>query len=129
MKGKLLIVEDNRMMAQILKFNFEAAGFNVQLAYTVRQAIQDLGERPFDLVMTDYSLPDGTGEMVCRHVRDSAVNASVPIVLCSAKGYEVDQIQLQAEFGISGFIYKPFSIPDVIQIVKDLTTNQVRVTA
>jgi CheY-like chemotaxis protein len=123
-KGSILIAEDNLVMANVLRFNLERAGFQVTLARTGTEAIAAATTKAFDLVITDYQMPGANGEEVCHAVRSSPLNSGVPLVLCTAKGFELDGEQLKSHLQISALLSKPFSPVGVIRLVSDLLAAQ-----
>ena len=118
--GSILIAEDNLVMANVLKFNLERAGFRVTVARTGTEAIGAVTTTSFDLVITDYQMPGADGGEVCHAVRNSSLNSGVPVVLCTAKGFELDAEQLKSSLGITALLSKPFSPVGVIRLVTDL---------
>ena len=87
---KLLVAEDNCVIADVLRFNLEHAGFDVTLAADGRQATDQLQKQRFDAIITDYQMPHVSGEELCRNVRQDSQHSDVPVFLCSAKGFELD---------------------------------------
>ncbi len=116
----VLIVEDNRAMTQVLRFNFERAGFATAVAYDGLEAIRQLEERHFDLVITDLQMPAMDGGELCRHVRDVMQLTDLPLVLCSAKGMEIDAAHLVVTYGLSQVFFKPLSPQAVVSFVRKL---------
>lgn len=116
----VLIVEDNRAMTQVLRFNFERAGFATAVAFDGLEAIRQLEERNFDLVITDLQMPAMDGGELCRHVRDVMQLTDLPIVLCSAKGMEIDAAHLVVAYGLSQVFFKPISPQAVVSFVRQL---------
>lgn len=116
----VLIVEDNRAMSQVLRFNFERAGFAVGYAYDGREALRALAVRCFDLVITDYQMPHMDGAELCRQIREVLELTELPICLCSAKGLEADAADLVARQGISHVFFKPVSPQAVVAFARNL---------
>jgi CheY-like chemotaxis protein len=105
----ILIVEDNRAMSQVLRFNLERAGFTASVAYDGQEAVEQLEERRFDLLITDYQMPVMDGAQLCHYVREVLGRTDMPIVLCSAKGMEADAANLVVECDIRQLFFKPVS--------------------
>lgn len=116
----VLIVEDNRAMSQVLRFNLERAGFDTQVAYHGAEAIEELEEREFDLMITDYQMPVMDGARLCHHVREVLGRKSMPIVLCSAKGMESDAANLVVECDLRYLFFKPVSPQAIVTFVLQL---------
>ena len=87
---QILIAEDNLVMVHVLQFNLERAGFEVHAAVNGAEALEAAVDRTFDLVITDYQMPEMNGEEFVRQLRGHGDYRDTPIVMCSAKGYEID---------------------------------------
>ncbi len=116
----VLIVEDNRAMSQVLRFNLERAGIDTCVAYHGGEAIEELAEREFDLMITDYQMPVMDGARLCHHVRKVMGRTSMPIVLCSAKGMETDAANLVVECDLRYLFFKPVSPQAIVTFVLQL---------
>ncbi len=117
----ILIVEDNRAMSQVMRFNLQRAGFDAVVAYDGLEAIQRLEERDFDLLITDYQMPHMDGAGLCRHIREVLNRTDLPIALCSAKGLESDAANLVVAYGIHHVFYKPVSPQALVSYVQKLS--------
>ena len=111
---KILIVEDDPNIVDILKFNFIKEGYNVLIAMDGAEGLEKaLSEHP-DLILLDVMLPRMDGFEVCRKVREKA---STPIIMLTAREEEVDKV-LGLELGADDYITKPFSIRELTARVK-----------
>ena len=110
----ILIVEDNCVMADIMRFNFKRAGFDVTLATNGCEGLERLRERQFDLVVADYQMPQMNGEEFCRRLREDPRHAGTPAFLCTAKGFEIDTVQLSEELKLTRILTKPFSPRELV---------------
>ena len=122
--SRVLVAEDNYALANVLRFNLQRAGIAVTVANNGLQAIDLLGREAFDLLMTDFQMPGANGEQLCRAVRRELQIEHMPIVMCSAKGFELDIQGLKSEYGISEILYKPFSVQAIVNIVRGLVSPQ-----
>ncbi len=114
MSKKILIVDDEKNIVDILKFNLKKEGFSTIEAYDGEQAIElALGEKP-DLILLDVMLPKMDGFTVCRKLRQTI---STPILMLTAKEEEVDKV-LGLELGADDYITKPFSQRELMARVK-----------
>jgi CheY-like chemotaxis protein len=116
----ILIVEDNCVMADIMRFNFKRAGFDVTLAANGCEALERLHDRQFDLVVADYQMPQMNGEEFCRRLRQDPRHADTPAFLCTAKGFEIDTVQLSEELRITRILTKPFSPRELIAAAREV---------
>ncbi len=119
-KSSVLIVEDNRALAQVLRFNIERAGFEVVVAYDGLDAVHRLEGQRFDLVITDLQMPVMDGSELCEHIRCGLNLTDLPIILCSAKGMEIDAAHFVVAHHVSHILYKPVSPQAVIAVVQKL---------
>lgn len=111
---KILIVDDEKPIVDILKFNLEKEGFSTAVAYDGEEAINlALSIRP-DLILLDLMLPKVDGFNVCKELRKSLI---CPIIMLTAKEEVVDKI-IGLELGADDYMTKPFSIREVIARVK-----------
>lgn len=114
MAAKVLVVDDESNIVDILTANLERNGYEVIAAYDGHQALQlALNENP-DLILLDCMLPGMDGFDVCRKVR---LHSSVPIIMLTAKSEEIDKV-LGLELGADDYITKPFSVREVMARVK-----------
>jgi two-component system phosphate regulon response regulator PhoB len=109
----LLVVEDDRNLAQLLAFNLERAGFGCHCSVTGEEAFEQLSRKSFDLVLLDVMLPGIDGFEVCRQIRQHQFNKDLPIIMLTARGEEIDRI-LGFELGIDDYVVKPFSPRELI---------------
>ncbi|RDW15219.1 DNA-binding response regulator [Oceanobacillus arenosus] len=114
MNQKILVVDDEQPIADILKFNLEKEGYQVICAYDGDEAIQIAeSERP-DLVLLDIMLPNKDGNEVLREIRKTQ---SMPVIMLTAKDSEIDKV-LGLELGADDYVTKPFSNRELIARVK-----------
>ena len=114
MKNTILIVEDEKPISDIVKFNLEREGYDIITAFDGLEGYQKGIQENVDLILLDIMLPSMNGFDVCRHIREKS---SVPIIMVTAKEEEVDKI-LGLELGADDYITKPFSLRELIARVK-----------
>lgn len=111
---KILIVEDDPNIVDILKFNFIKEGYNVFVAMDGAEGLElALSEHP-DLILLDVMLPKMDGFEVCRRVREKA---STPIIMLTAREEEVDKV-LGLELGADDYMTKPFGMRELLARIK-----------
>ncbi|WP_019639432.1 response regulator YycF [Paenibacillus fonticola] len=114
MLGKILVVDDERPIADILKFNLEKEGYEVILAFDGIEAVElAFNEQP-NLILLDLMLPGKDGMDVCREVR---ARLQTPIIMLTAKDGEIDKV-LGLELGADDYVTKPFSTRELLARVK-----------
>ena len=111
---QLLIVEDEKPIADILAYGFRREGFGVRCAYTGAEGLRMAEEERPDLVLLDWMLPDLSGVDVCRMLTETY---NVPIVMLTARS-SVDDKLLGLETGADDYITKPFDLREVVGRVR-----------
>ncbi|AAM71895.1 MAG TPA: DNA-binding response regulator [Chlorobaculum sp.] len=104
----ILIVEDDRNLAGLLKYNLEKAGYGCIHAASGEEALDELQRHAVNLVLLDIMLPGIDGFEVCRRIRQNVQWSDLPIVMLTAKGEEIDKV-FGFELGIDDYVVKPFS--------------------
>ena len=118
----ILVAEDNPILADVIRFNLQRHGFSVFVAKNGLLAIERLKSQIPCLLMTDFQMPGASGEDVCRFVREDLGNSDLPIIVCSAKGIELNTTDFQQRWGIAKMIFKPFSMRDIVDSITQLST-------
>ena len=116
---KILIVEDESALVELLRYNLEAAGFAVRVAMSGPAADEAFAEERFDLVLLDWMLPEISGIELCRRIRQRPETRNLPVIMLTARGEEADRIR-GLSTGADDYVVKPFSINEVLARVKAL---------
>lgn len=114
MYKKILVVDDEKSIADIIKFNLEKEGFVVELSYDGEDAVKKIYSENPDLILLDIMLPKKDGFEVLREIRASI---NTPVLMLTAKEEEVDKV-LGLELGADDYITKPFSMRELVARVK-----------
>ncbi len=117
MTAKILIVEDEQALSDLLRYNFEAEGFNVTLCDTAEEAEVLLAEEAPDIVVLDWMLPSVSGIELCRRMRSRPETRNIPVIMLTARGEETDRIR-GLDTGADDYVVKPFSVPELMARVK-----------
>lgn len=120
---KILIVEDDPDIRELLRFNLEKAGFNLLLAEDGEKALMLARKHAPDIILLDLMLPGVDGLEVCRTLKRDPDTEHIPIVMVTAKGEEMDRV-VGLELGADDYIVKPFSIREVILRIRKLMDRQ-----
>lgn len=120
---RVLVAEDNRVLSDVLRFNLQRAGFSVDVARDGLQAMIELRNSAFDLLVTDFQMPGANGEQLCQFVRGELGNHDMPILICSAKGLELDAEEMRARYRVNKIIYKPFSMREIVKLATEATST------
>ena len=113
---KILVIDDEENIRELIKFNLETAGYKVELAANGQQGLDKLNNS-IDLVVLDLMLPIIDGLSVCRTIRGNEDYQQLPIIMLTAKGGEVDRI-LGLEMGADDYLTKPFSPRELVARIK-----------
>ncbi|EST11949.1 response regulator YycF [Sporolactobacillus laevolacticus] len=114
MENKILVVDDEQPIADILQFNLEKEGYEVVCAYDGAEALEKVEQENPDMILLDVMLPIKDGMEVCREVRKTH---NMPIIMLTAKDSEIDKV-LGLEMGADDYVTKPFSNRELIARVK-----------
>lgn len=117
MSAKILVVDDEKDLVDLISYNLEKDGFEVLRALDGERALEFLQSDVPDLVILDLMLPGIQGMEACKIIRNNPRTASLPIIMVTAKGEEVDRI-LGLEIGADDYITKPFSVRELLARVR-----------
>ena len=111
--GRMLLVEDDRALAELLVWHFERQGFVVRRTADGEEALLMAEEEVPDIVIADWMIEGVSGIEVCRRLRRRAATANVPIIMLTARGEETDRIR-GLETGADDYVTKPFSPAELV---------------
>ncbi len=114
---KILVVDDEKDIVELVAFNLEREGFTVFRAYDGQKAWERVNKEKPDLVILDLMMPEMPGMEVCRRIRRQETTALLPIIMLTAKSDPIDKI-LGLEIGADDYITKPFHIRELIARVR-----------
>ncbi len=116
-RKKILVIEDDKHISRLIKYNLDRAGFDCLSRITGEDGLELVREEDIELIILDIMLPRMDGLDFCRQVRSDKRHASIPIVMLTAKGEEIDRI-VGLELGADDYIVKPFSPRELVLRVK-----------
>ena len=108
MADRILVVDDEPDLLELVRFQLTQAGFEVETARDGRQGLEAIRRRRPSLVVLDWMLPDLSGPDVCRQVRSDPELRDLPVLMLTAKAEEVDRV-VGFELGADDYVTKPFS--------------------
>jgi len=118
-KNRILIVDDEEQLVEMVKLRLEANGYEVIAAYDGQEALDKArNERP-DLIILDLMLPKIDGYKVCRMLKFDEKYKSIPIILFTARAQESDE-KMGFEVGADAYITKPFEPQVLLAKIKEL---------
>jgi DNA-binding response OmpR family regulator len=119
MAARILVVEDDPDIAQLVERYLDKAGFETERAATGRAALESIAARTPDLLVLDLMLPQVDGLEVCRMVRADGATAALPIIMLTARAEESERI-VGLELGADDYLAKPFSPGELVARVRAL---------
>jgi two-component system phosphate regulon response regulator PhoB len=116
-KGRILIIEDDRDIVEMIEYNLKEEGYLTTAAYNGERGIELARKEKPDLVILDVMLPAIDGFEVCRTLKQQQSTAQIPIIILSAKSRETDKV-VGLELGADDYVTKPFSPRELIARIK-----------
>jgi two-component system alkaline phosphatase synthesis response regulator PhoP len=117
MATSVLVVEDEPDIRDLLAFHLEREGFQVRLARTGTDGLRQVQAVAPDLIILDLMLPELDGLEVCRRLRRDPATSSIPVIMLTARGDEVDRV-VGLELGADDYVTKPFSPKELVARVR-----------
>jgi two-component system phosphate regulon response regulator PhoB len=124
-RPKVVLIEDERDIVELVRYNFRKEGFEVESFARGEEGLQYLRRHPADLVLLDIMLPDRDGFEICRRLRAEERLKSLPVIFLTAKGEEIDRV-LGLEIGADDYVVKPFSPRELVARAKAVLRRQAR---
>jgi len=114
---KIVIIEDERDLAELLAFNLEKEGWQTIIALDGKTGLERVTAELPDIVILDLMLPEITGTEICKLLRKQESTAAIPIIMVTAKGEEIDRV-VGFEVGADDYLVKPFSSRELLLRIK-----------
>lgn len=119
MAAKIIVVEDEVPLVELLKYNLQSEGYEVVHAADGEEAELLLAEESFDLAILDWMIPKISGIELCRRLRNRSETQNLPVILLTARGEEADRIR-GLTTGADDYVTKPFSVQELMARIKAL---------
>ncbi len=123
MAKTVLVVDDDRVIQQLLVVNLELEGYNVITAADGEQAVAKIASAKPDLVLLDIMMPKFDGWEVCRRSKADAATKHIPIIFLSARAQDLD-VRKGLELGVSAYMTKPFDPLELMDIVRRVLAGE-----
>lgn len=117
MGAKILVVEDEAALSELLSYNLTKEGFEVSLSADGEDAVIAVDEQRPDLILLDWMLPTQSGIEVCRQIKARPETRDIPVIMLTARGEEEDRIR-GLNTGADDFITKPFSMTELVARIR-----------
>lgn len=114
---KILIIDDEQHIVELLKYNLETNGYKVYFSLNGKEGLSIAFDKKPDLILLDIMLPEMDGYDVCKELRKNKETKAIPVIMLTAKSEELDKI-LGLELGADDYITKPFSVRELLARVK-----------
>ncbi|MGF7058824.1 response regulator [Brassicibacter mesophilus] len=124
--GRVLVVDDEEHIVELIKFNLENNGYDVIVAFDGKQALERAKEEKPDLIILDLMLPIIDGIDVCKKIKNDDEIGNVPIIMLTAKSDEADKV-IGLEIGADDYMTKPFSVRELMARIKAVLRRSVDV--
>src|SRR3954451_24711923 len=118
-KPRILIIEDERGLTDVLTYNLQREGYEVAVAHDGQEGLRKAQMQLPDLILLDLMLPGLDGLEVCRELRAGERTRTVPILMLTAKAEETDQV-VGFTLGADDYVTKPFSVKILLQRIRAL---------
>jgi len=120
----VLVAEDDPVFRRVIQFSIQAAGFDCQVAANGADALDILDSKPIDFLVTDHQMPVCSGLQLIEQLRVRSSHKELPIVLCTAKGYELNATELIERLSLVAVIRKPFSPKQLTTLIAQAFANR-----
>ena len=124
-KTKVLVVEDDRSLAEVLQYNWEQNGYEVYCAHDGQDGLNQARLQLPEIIVLDVMIPVLDGLEVCKMLRANPSTNDIPIVMLTAKSEETDQL-VGFSVGADDYVVKPFSVKILLQRIKTILRRQER---
>ncbi|MCR9214027.1 MAG: phosphate regulon transcriptional regulator PhoB [Proteobacteria bacterium] len=114
---KILVVEDEPAMVELLRYNLESEGFDVASAPDGEEAIMAIEEQSPDMVLLDWMIPKVSGIEICRRLRRDQKFRNLPVIMITARGEESDRVR-GLDVGADDYVAKPFSPAELMARIR-----------
>src|SRR6266550_2810846 len=121
---RILLCDDELHILRAAEFKFKRAGYEVVCANDGQEGWERIEERRPDIVVTDCQMPRLSGLGLAERIRQTPATADLPVIMLSAKGFELPQEELRSRYGIRGLMPKPFSPRELFARVEAVLAGQ-----
>jgi len=123
MTQRIVVCDDEPHITRAVSMKLTRAGFDVKTAANGQAAWEIIQEQTPSLLVTDFQMPRMGGFELIRRLRSQPATSDMPVILLTAKGFELDEQELKDELWISHLVMKPFSPRELLAIVQELVVS------
>ncbi|HEY8351061.1 MAG TPA: response regulator, partial [Sphingomonadales bacterium] len=113
MKPRILLIEDDPSLTELIRYNLEEEGFAIATSADGEEGLLLAEEDPPDLILLDWMLPNLSGIEICRRLRRNADTANLPVIMLTARAEEADRVR-GLDTGADDYVTKPFSPRELV---------------
>jgi Response regulators consisting of a CheY-like receiver domain and a winged-helix DNA-binding domain len=124
MAKRILLCDDEAHILRAAEFKFKRAGYEVVCAFDGQEGWERLLEHRPDIVVTDCQMPRLNGLQLAERIRSTPETAGLPVIMLSAKGFELSETEIREKFGINTLLAKPFSPRELFRRVEATLARQ-----
>ena len=124
MPKRILLCDDEIHILRAAEFKLKRAGFDVRVASDGQEAWELIEAQPPDILVTDYQMPRMDGFQLTQRVRENPDLEDLPILMLTAKGFEISHEELAQKWNVRGVITKPFSPRELLQTVQKILDGE-----
>ena len=121
----IAVVDDEPDIVRLVSLHLEKAGYKVEGFMDGESFLKSIAKKRPNLAILDLMLPDADGLDLCKHLKKESTTSSIPIIMLTAKGEEIDRI-LGLELGADDYVIKPFSVKELVARVKAVLRRSVK---
>jgi two-component system, OmpR family, alkaline phosphatase synthesis response regulator PhoP len=125
MKANVLLCDDEVHILRAAEFKLARAGFLVRCAYDGQEAWEAIGHECPDILITDFQMPRLNGLELIARIRENPATRALPVVVLTAKGFEISPEELAEKLGVLAVLGKPFSPRELLRLVESITEGLV----
>ena len=119
MRIRIVVCDDETHIARAVSMKLRKAGFDVETACDGQLALEAIQREVPSLLVTDCQMPRMSGIELCRQLRDQPVTERLPVILLTAKAYELEHETLKSQLRLSHILHKPFSPRELLSLVRE----------
>ena len=125
MSKKIAVIEDNKTNIKLIRYQLEAAGFDINVEETGNAGLKMIRNQKPDMIILDIGLPDIDGFEVCKTLRNDETTKDYPIIMLTAKGDDRDKIE-GLSLGADDYITKPYNAEELILRINNLLNRSIK---
>ena len=124
MNKTIVVCDDDAFIRRSVQLKLSRAGYDIRIFPNGQQALEAVRESKPDLIISDLQMPKMNGIELCEALQSDPDTASIPVILLTAKGFELDTATLECQFGIQALVNKPFGPQELLDHVNRMMSSE-----